>query len=119
MRKSSRGRLGNCSCAGLLRRRVTGTGVKSQSTFQGHWTRTGDKYEVTPEGLFIYCGRTDDMFKVSGIWVSPFEVEQALIEHPGVLEAAVVPWADEKGLEKPKAYVVLKEGQRPYPQQQL
>ena len=50
------------------------------------------------------------MFKVSGIWVSPFEVEQALVEHPAVLEAAVVPWADDKGLEKPKAYVVLKEG---------
>ncbi|CUH64036.1 4-hydroxybenzoate--CoA/benzoate--CoA ligase [Thalassovita gelatinovora] len=83
----------------------------SQSTFQGHWTRTGDKYERTAEGRFVYCGRTDDMFKVSGIWVSPFEVEQALIEHPAVLEAAVVPWADEKGLEKPKAYVVLKDGQ--------
>lgn len=84
---------------------------KSQSTFQGHWTRTGDKYERTPEGRFVYCGRTDDMFKVSGIWVSPFEVEQALVEHPSVLEAAVVPWADDKGLEKPKAYVVLKDGQ--------
>ncbi len=83
---------------------------KSQATFQGHWTRTGDKYERTAEGRFVYCGRTDDMFKVSGIWVSPFEVEQALIEHPAVLEAAVVPWPDEKGLEKPKAYVVLKDG---------
>lgn len=86
---------------------------KSLSTFQGFWTRTGDKYEQTPEGRFIYCGRTDDMFKVSGIWVSPFEVEQALIENPGVLEAAVVPWEDDQGLEKPKAYVVLKEGQTP------
>jgi len=84
---------------------------KSQSTFQGHWTRTGDKYERNAEGRFVYCGRADDMFKVSGIWVSPFEVEQALIEHPAVLEAAVVPWHDEKGLEKPKAYVVLKDGQ--------
>jgi 4-hydroxybenzoate-CoA ligase len=52
------------------------------------------------------------MFKVSGIWVSPFEVEQALIEHQSVLEAAVVPWNDDAGLEKPKAYVVLKEGQQ-------
>ncbi len=86
---------------------------KSQSTFQGHWTRTGDKYEKTEAGRFNYCGRTDDMFKVSGIWVSPFEVEQALIAHPGVLEAAVVPWSDAEGLEKPKAYVVLKEGQNP------
>ena len=86
---------------------------KSQSTFQGHWTRTGDKYERTEAGRMVYCGRTDDMFKVSGIWVSPFEVEQALVEHPGVLEAAVVPQADEKGLEKPKAFVVLKEGGTP------
>jgi len=86
---------------------------KSQSTFQGHWTRTGDKYERTPEGRFVYCGRTDDMFKVSGIWVSPFEVEQALVEHPAVLEAAVVAHADEKGLDKPKAFIVLKEGQDP------
>ena len=84
---------------------------KSQSTFQGHWTRTGDKYERTPEGRFVYCGRTDDMFKVSGIWVSPFEVEQALVDHPAVLEAAVVAWADEEGLDKPKAFVVLNEGQ--------
>ncbi|WP_167647328.1 benzoate-CoA ligase family protein [Mameliella alba] len=84
---------------------------KSRSTFEGHWTRTGDKYECTAEGRYVYCGRTDDMFKVSGIWVSPFEVEQALIEHPAVLEAAVVACADEKGLDKPKAFIVLKEGQ--------
>ena len=84
---------------------------KSQSTFQGHWTRTGDKYERDSEGRFTYCGRTDDMFKVSGIWVSPFEVEQALIGFPGVLEAAIVPQADEKDLLKPKAFVVMKDGQ--------
>jgi len=83
---------------------------KSLSTFQGHWTRTGDKYERTPEGRFVYCGRTDDMFKVSGIWVSPFEVEQALVEYPGILEAAVVARADDKDLLKPAAFVVLKEG---------
>jgi len=83
---------------------------KSQSTFSGHWTRTGDKYERTSGGRFVYCGRTDDMFKVSGIWVSPFEVEQALVEHPAVLEAAVVARADEKGLDKPAAYIVLKDG---------
>lgn len=81
---------------------------KSQSTFAGHWTRTGDKYERTPEGRYIYCGRADDMFKVSGIWVSPFEVEQALIDHPAVLEAAVVARRDAEGLEKPAAYIVLK-----------
>ncbi|MCA2013292.1 benzoate-CoA ligase family protein [Cereibacter sphaeroides] len=83
---------------------------KSMSTFQGHWTRTGDKYERTAQGRFVYCGRTDDMFKVSGIWVSPFEVEQALVEYPGILEAAVVARPDEKDLIKPAAFVVLKDG---------
>ncbi len=83
---------------------------KSRSTFEGHWTRTGDKYEKLPGGRFVYCGRTDDMFKVSGIWVAPFEVEQALISHPSVLEAAVVSARDDDGLEKPKAFVVLKPG---------
>lgn len=82
--------------------------AKSRNTFEGEWTRTGDKYELTAEGRYIYCGRTDDMFKVSGIWVSPFEVEQALAAHPDVLEAAVVAARDSDGLEKPKAYVVLK-----------
>ena len=83
---------------------------KSRATFEGEWTRTGDKYERNAAGRLVYCGRTDDMFKVSGIWVSPFEVEQALMEHPGVLEAAVVAHRDEDELEKPKAFVVLKEG---------
>jgi 4-hydroxybenzoate-CoA ligase len=81
---------------------------KSRTTFEGEWTRTGDKYELNPDGRLVYCGRTDDMFKVSGIWLSPFEVEQALVAHPQVLEAAVVPIRDEEGLEKPKAFVVLK-----------
>ncbi len=84
---------------------------KSRATFEGYWTHTGDKYERTPDGRYIYCGRTDDMFKVSGIWVSPFEIEQALIEHPAILEAAIVAHADEQGLDKPKAFVVLKDGQ--------
>jgi 4-hydroxybenzoate-CoA ligase len=83
---------------------------KSRSTFEGEWTRTGDKYERTEAGRFVYCGRTDDMFKVSGIWLSPFEVEQALISHPAVLEAAVVAKRDDDGLEKPKAFIVLKPG---------
>lgn len=83
---------------------------KSRATFEGEWTRTGDKYERDAQGRYIYCGRTDDMFKVSGIWLSPFEVEQALISHPAVLEAAVVSARDDEGLEKPKAYIVLKEG---------
>jgi 4-hydroxybenzoate-CoA ligase len=80
---------------------------KSRTTFEGEWTRTGDKYELDSSGRYTYCGRTDDMFKVSGIWVSPFEIEQALISHPVVLEAAVVAKRDEEGLEKPQAFVVL------------
>ncbi|CCD93840.1 putative AMP-dependent synthetase and ligase [Bradyrhizobium sp. ORS 375] len=81
---------------------------KTRSTFEGYWTRTGDKYVRDAEGRYTFCGRSDDMFKVSGIWVSPFEVESALITHPSVLEAAVVPDADPEGLLKPKAYVVLR-----------
>lgn len=81
---------------------------KSRQTFEGEWTRTGDKYERDSNGRYIYCGRTDDMFKVSGIWVSPFEVEQALVSHELVLEAAVVAAKDKDDLEKPKAFVVLK-----------
>ena len=82
---------------------------KSRRTFLGEWTRTGDKYVRRADGVYSYCGRTDDMFKVSGIWVSPFEVEAALVSHPLVLEAAVVPAEDDNGLVKPKAYVVLKD----------
>ncbi|MFT6696946.1 MAG: 4-hydroxybenzoate-CoA ligase, partial [Paracoccaceae bacterium] len=84
--------------------------AKSRITFEGEWTRTGDKYEKRGDGRLIYCGRTDDMFKVSGIWVSPFEVEQAVASHASVLEAAVVPKRDKDGLEKPKAFVVLMPG---------
>lgn len=83
---------------------------KTRKTFVGEWTHTGDKYERRPDGSYIYHGRTDDMFKTSGIWVSPFEVEAALVTHPRVLEAAVVPTTDSRGLIKPKAFVVLKEG---------
>ena len=83
---------------------------KSRNTFQGEWTRTGDKYIRDANGRYTYCGRADDMFKVSGIWVSPFEVEGALTTHPAILEAAVVPGEDEDGLLKPKAFVVLKDG---------
>ncbi len=84
--------------------------AKTRSTFEGEWTRTGDKYELTETGRYIYCGRTDDMFKVSGIWVSPFEIEQALVSYPAVLEAAVVAHRDSEDLEKPKAFIVLKDG---------
>ncbi len=81
---------------------------KSRSTFQGEWTRSGDKYFEDEDGYFVCCGRADDMLKVSGLYVSPFEVEAALMSHPDVLEAAVVGWNDEQKLIKPKAFVVLK-----------
>ena len=84
---------------------------KSRITFGGDWTRTGDKFVRDRDGRYTYCGRADDMFKVSGVWVSPFEVESALISHPAILEAAVIPHADADGLLKPKAYVVLKNAQ--------
>ena len=83
---------------------------KSQKTFRGVWTHTGDKYRIGEDGMYYYCGRTDDMFKVSGIWVSPFEVESALITHKAVLEAAVVGKEDSDGLIKPRAFVILKPG---------
>ena len=86
---------------------------RSRRTFAGEWTRTGDKYRVDASGHYIYCGRTDDMFKVSGQWVSPFEVESALLRHGATLEAAVVGKMDDDGLVKPKAFVVLKPGQEP------
>ncbi|MEJ2176593.1 MAG: benzoate-CoA ligase family protein [Gammaproteobacteria bacterium] len=84
---------------------------KTRNTFEGRWTRTGDKYTRNADGRYIYCGRTDDMFKVSGQWVSPFEVESSLVTHPAVLEAAVVGYEDAEGLTKPRAFVTLKPGQ--------
>ena len=86
---------------------------KSLDTFHGPWTRTGDKYVVDEEGYHRYCGRTDDMLKVGGQWVSPFEVESALLGHPEVLEAAVVAAEDDQGLVKPKAFVVPRAGVEP------
>jgi 4-hydroxybenzoate-CoA ligase len=84
--------------------------VKSLRTFVGEWTYTGDKFFRDREGYYYCCGRTDDMFKVSGMWVSPFDVEAALLSHEAVLEAAVVGHEDADGLTKPKAFLVLKEG---------
>jgi benzoate-CoA ligase len=84
---------------------------RSKSTFQGPWTRSGDKYSVDEQGYYTYGGRSDDMLKVSGIYVSPVEVEAALVTHEAVLEAAVVGKEDEQKLIKPKAFVVLKPGQ--------
>jgi benzoate-CoA ligase len=83
---------------------------KSRETFLGPWIRTGDKYRVSEDGYWTYCGRSDDMLKVSGQFVSPFEVEGALLTHQSVLEAAVVAYDDGDGLVKPKAFVVLKDG---------
>ncbi len=80
---------------------------RTRHTFQGEWTRTGDTYVREPDGTYRYHGRADDMMKVGGVWVSPFEVEGALVSHPAVLEAAVVGHPDEQGLIKPKAFVVL------------
>ncbi len=84
---------------------------KSRDTFQGAWTKSGDKYVRDTEGYFTYAGRSDDMLKVSGIYVSPFEVESTLMRHPAVLECAVIGTADADGLTKTKAFVVLKDGQ--------
>jgi benzoate-CoA ligase len=86
---------------------------RTKSTFQGPWTRSGDKYTFDKDGYYTYGGRSDDMLKVSGIYVSPVEVEAALITHEAVLEAAVVGHEDEEKLVKPKAYVVLKPGTSP------
>jgi 4-hydroxybenzoate-CoA ligase len=83
---------------------------KSRRTFAGEWTHTGDKYLRDGDGYYHYCGRTDDMFKVSGMWVSPFEVETALASHEAVLEAAVIGKQDADGLVKPKAFIVLRNG---------
>jgi benzoate-CoA ligase len=87
-----------------------GNREKTRETFQGAWTRSGDKYVRNPDGTYTYSGRSDDMLKVSGIYVSPFEVEATLVQHPSVLEAAVIGVTDVEGLTKPKAYVVLKTG---------
>ncbi len=83
---------------------------KSRATFQGEWTKTGDKYFVDDHGCHVYAGRSDDMLKVSGIYVSPFEVEATLMQHPAVFECAVIGVEDEEGLTKTKACVVRHPG---------
>ena len=85
--------------------------AKTKATFAGEWTRSGDKYTRDADGYYTYGGRSDDMLKVGGIYVSPFEVEASLMTHASVLEAAVIGVADSDKLVKPKAYVVLKPGQ--------
>jgi benzoate-CoA ligase len=86
--------------------------AKTKATFAGEWTRSGDKYTRDADGFYTYGGRSDDMLKVGGIYVSPFEVEASLMTHSAVLEAAVIGVADDDRLVKPKAYVVLKPGQQ-------
>ena len=86
---------------------------KTKATFLGEWTRTGDNYTMGDDGVMTYSGRNDDMLKVGGIYVSPFEVEGALIKHESVLEAAVIGYPDQDELIKPKAFIVLVDGSVP------
>ena len=86
---------------------------KSRKTILGEWVNTGDKYYVDADGFYWCAGRADDMLKSGCIWVSPLEVENCLVEHLGVLEAAVIGYKDEKGLDKPKAFIILRDGFEP------
>lgn len=92
--------------------------IKNAETFQGRWVRTGDKYYVDADGYYVYCGRSDDLIKVGGIYVSPMQVENALLGHPAVNEVAVVGAADDDQLVKPKAFVVLADDVEPSTQLQ-
>jgi len=87
-----------------------GDRAQSRATFQGTWTRSGDKYTRDADGYYTYSGRSDDMLKVSGQFVSPFEVEATLVQHAAVLEAALIGVADADGITRSKAFVVLKPG---------
>jgi benzoate-CoA ligase family protein len=93
---------GDSLCAGYWNQHE-----KTKEVFEGHWFRTGDKYRQDEDGYFWYAGRADDIFKVNGRWLSPAEVESALIAHPAVREAAVIARDDESGLTRPAAYVVV------------
>jgi benzoate-CoA ligase family protein len=86
---------------------------KTKSSMLGEWFNTGDQYYRDENGYYYYCGRGDDMLKVGGIWVSPIEVEEALLSHPAVFQTAVVAKNDANKLVKPKAFVVLKKGYEP------
>jgi benzoate-CoA ligase len=99
---------GDSTCAGYWNQHE-----KTKETFEGHWFRTGDKYHQDEEGYFWYAGRANDLFKVNGCWLSPTEVESALIAHPAIREAAVVGRDDESGLTKPAAYVVANDDVTP------
>jgi len=87
--------------------------VQTRATMLGEWLRTGDMFYQDSDGYFYFCGRSDDMLKVGGMWVSPIEVEGAVLEHPAVVEAGVVGRADDDGLTKPHAFIVLKAGVAP------
>jgi benzoate-CoA ligase len=104
---------------GLLRVRGGSTALcywadktKSRATFQGEWCTSADLFRRDAEGYFYYEGRADDLLKVSGIFTSPLEIENALLEHPAVAEVCVCGCDDEEGLTKPYAFVVLKNGRR-------
>src|SRR5207245_9601092 len=80
---------------------------RTKDTIEGHWIRTGDKFSRDADGYYCYAGRADDMLKVGGIWVSPVEIENTLVEHPAVQEAGVIGRRAADDLEKPVAYIVL------------
>jgi 4-hydroxybenzoate-CoA ligase len=101
---------GDSICAGYWNQHE-----KSKETIHGSWIRTGDKYTQDADGYYWYAGRSDDMLKVGGIWVSPIEVEHALVQHPAVLECAVVGREDRDTLVKPAAFVVVRSGHAPTP----
>ncbi|MEK6666097.1 MAG: benzoate-CoA ligase family protein [candidate division NC10 bacterium] len=87
--------------------------VQTRATMLGEWLRTGDMFYQDSDGYFYFCGRSDDMLKVGGMWVSPIEVEGAILEHPAVVEAGVIGRPDDDGLTKPHAFIVLKAGVTP------
>ena len=92
---------------------------QTKRTMQGEWLKTGDTYYRDGEGYYWYCGRSDDMMKVGGLWVSPIEIENTLMEHPAVLESGVIGDTDADGLLKPKAFVLLKSEFKPSPELRL
>jgi len=92
---------------------------QTKRTMQGEWLKTGDTYYCDGEGYYWYCGRSDDMMKVGGLWVSPIEIENTLMEHPAVLESGVIGDTDADGLLKPKAFVLLKSEFKPSPELRL
>jgi benzoate-CoA ligase family protein len=102
---------GDSICAGYWNQHE-----KTKSTIEGHWIRTGDKYTQDVDGFYWYAGRSDDMLKVGGLWVSPVEVENALIAHAAVLECGVVGHEDHDGLVKPMAFVVLRDSSAASPE---